>query len=67
LLEDSTSNLIDGPDTNVIDGPDTGYKKRIVIEWARRIYVVERRIELFHGEQELGEEAKTKNITGKDR
>jgi hypothetical protein len=22
---------------------------------------------LFHGEQELGEEAKTRNITGKDR
>jgi hypothetical protein len=40
--------------------------KRIVIEWAQRIYVVERRIELFHGEHELGEEAKTKNITGKD-
>jgi hypothetical protein len=41
--------------------------KRIVIKWAQRIYVVERRIELFHGEQELGEEAKTRNITGKDR
>jgi hypothetical protein len=37
------------------------------IEWAQRIYVVERRIELFHSEQGLGEEAKTKNITGKDR
>jgi hypothetical protein len=46
---------------------DTEGIKRIVIEWAQRIYVVERRIELFHGEQELGEEAKTKNITGKDR
>jgi hypothetical protein len=45
--------------------PDTGIK-RIVIEWAQRIYV-ERRIELFHGEQDLGEEAKTKNRTGKDR
>jgi hypothetical protein len=44
---------------------DTGIK-RIGIEWAQRIYV-ERRIELFHGEQGLGEEAKTKNITGKDR
>jgi hypothetical protein len=41
--------------------------KRIVIEWAQRIYVVKRRIELFHCEEELGEEAKTKNITGKDR
>jgi hypothetical protein len=44
---------------------DTGIK-RIVIKWAQRIYV-ERRIELIHGEQELGEEAKTKNRTGKDR
>jgi hypothetical protein len=51
-------------------GNETRYEyrvSRIVIEWAQRIYVVERRIELFHGEQELGEEAKTKNITGKDR
>jgi hypothetical protein len=48
--------------------PDTsiGCIKRIIIKWAQRIYV-ERRIELFHGEQELGEEAKTKNRTGKDR
>jgi hypothetical protein len=33
--------------------PNTGIK-RIVIKWAQRIYV-ERGIELFHGEQELGE------------
>jgi hypothetical protein len=50
----------------VNENPDTGSIKRIVIEWAHRIYVV-RRIEMFHGEQELGEEAKTKNRTDKDR
>jgi hypothetical protein len=55
------------PDTSIGIRKDTEGIKRIVNQWAQRIYVVERRIELFHGEQELGEEAKTKNITGKDR
>jgi hypothetical protein len=54
-------------DSSTKPNTSTRYLKGLEIKWAQRIYVVERRIELFHGEQELGEEAKTKNRTGKDR